>query len=114
MNLQRRKYNILEIISCDSSKYTINHPDLTVSNFAPLLTLWEIPLVHNGLTEVQLYISDLLLVQNKDNLALSNCSIAFTFLREICKIMVMYFQIPLVYILEFLCHTITCIADPLL
>ena len=46
-----------------------NHPDLTVSNFAPLLTLREITLVHNRLTEVQLDIFDLLLlVQNKDNL----------------------------------------------
>ena len=32
INLQRKKY-ILEIITCDSSIYTMDHPDLTVSNF---------------------------------------------------------------------------------
>ena len=30
---QRKKYNIWEIITFDLSIYTMNHPDLTVSNF---------------------------------------------------------------------------------
>ena len=31
---QRKKYNIiLEILTCDPSVYTMDHPDLNVSNF---------------------------------------------------------------------------------
>ena len=33
MDLQKKKYNFLEIIICDPSIYTIDHPDLTISNF---------------------------------------------------------------------------------
>ena len=33
INLQRKKYNIfLKIMTCNPSIYTIDHPDLTVSN----------------------------------------------------------------------------------
>ena len=31
--LQRKKYNVLKIVTCDPSIYTMDHPDLTISNF---------------------------------------------------------------------------------
>ena len=54
MYLQRKKYNIFWIIlPCDPSIYTMNHPDLAVSNFmgnsiGPKRVKWRNPQANKG------------------------------------------------------------------